>query len=117
MTRPLAFSTLSPLGPTLTRLLTTTKGTDEGDHTLASSKGKDILYEEVESSHIEGIVGVAFGDSSSSREDKKKTAEGGRSSWHEKAEGEIKEPSFPLEQIPLTPLNPLTKKWMNLNSS
>jgi hypothetical protein len=30
MARPLPFSTLSPLGPTLTRPLTTTKGSDEG---------------------------------------------------------------------------------------
>jgi hypothetical protein len=30
MTQPLSFSTLNPLGPTLTRLMTTTKGIDEG---------------------------------------------------------------------------------------
>jgi hypothetical protein len=47
MTQLLLFSTLSPLGPILTRFMPTMKGTDEGDR---SSKGKEILSgEEVES--------------------------------------------------------------------
>jgi hypothetical protein len=93
MTRPLPFSTLSPLGPTLTRFMPTTKGTDEGGQ---SSKSKDILSkEEVESPRILGLGGAAFGGSSSSEEDDgKKSAKGGGSSGHEKVEGEPEEPSL-----------------------
>jgi hypothetical protein len=92
MTRPLPFSTLSPLGPTLTRFMPTTKGTDEGDE---SSKGMGILSEEeVESPCILGLGGAAFGGSSSSEEDgEKKISEGGGSSGHEKAGEEPKEPN------------------------
>jgi hypothetical protein len=79
MTQPLPFSPLSPLGPTLTQFVRTTKGTNEGGH---PSKGKDNSSgEEVESPHILGLGDVAFGRSSSSGEDiEKKTAKSG-GSW------------------------------------
>jgi hypothetical protein len=75
--------------------MTTTKGTNEGGQTSASSKGKDILSkEEVDNSRIQGLGGAIFGDSSSSgEEDEKKAAEVTGSLGHEKAEGE---PSFAL---------------------
>jgi hypothetical protein len=89
---------ITQLGSTLTRLMTTTKGTDEGGQTLASSKGKYILSkEEVDNPRIQNIGGAAFGYSSSlGEEDEKKAIEGGGSSGHEKAEEEAKEPSFAL---------------------
>jgi hypothetical protein len=87
MTQPLSFSNLSPLGPTLTWLMTTMKGADEGGQTSVSSKGKYILSEEVDSPHIQNVGGADFGDSSSSREeDEKKTAEGEGSLGHKKEE-------------------------------
>jgi hypothetical protein len=53
----------------------TMKGTDEGDR---SSKGKDILPKDVESSRILGLGGAGFMDSSSfEEEDDNKTTEGG----------------------------------------
>jgi hypothetical protein len=90
MTQPLPFSSLIPLGRTLARLLTSTKGTDKSDQTSKSSNGKYILSkEEVNSPRIQSLGDTAFGDPSSSEEkDKGKATEGGRSSRHEKAEGE-----------------------------
>jgi hypothetical protein len=72
------------------------KGTDEGDH---PSKIKEISFEEeVESPRILGLGGAAFGGSTSSKEDEKKTAKGGRSSGHEKAKKELKESNLILEK-------------------
>jgi hypothetical protein len=45
-----------------------------------------------------GLGGAAFEGSTSSEEDEKKTVEGGRSSGHEKAEKELKEPNPILEK-------------------
>jgi hypothetical protein len=59
MTRPLRFPPWSPLGPTLTQFMPTSKNSDEGGK---SSKGKEILYEEeVESPHMLGLGSAAFG--------------------------------------------------------
>jgi hypothetical protein len=44
MMQPLTFSTLSPLGPILTQVMPTMKGTEEDGESL---RGKDILPEEV----------------------------------------------------------------------
>ena len=87
MTQPLPFSPLSPLGPTLTQFVRTTKGTNEGGH---PSKGKDNSSgEEVESPRILGLGDVAFGRSSSSDEDiENKTAKGG-GSWSMKKQENI----------------------------
>lgn len=74
MTRPLSFFTINPLGPKLTRLLTTTKGIDEGGQTSPAAKGKNAISEEEEKGEGEDF-------------------EGNGSSGHEKL-GE--EPSFAL---------------------
>lgn len=72
MTRPLPFSPLSPLGPTLTRFIPTLKDSDE----------------EVESPHILGLGSAAFGGSSSSgKNGATKSVEGDESSGHERTEG------------------------------
>jgi hypothetical protein len=72
------------------------KGTDEGQH---PSKIKEISFEEeVESPRILGLGGAAFGGSTSSEEDEKKTAERCRSSGHEKAKEELKESNLILEK-------------------
>jgi hypothetical protein len=58
MTQPLPFSPLSPLGPTQTWFMPTTKGTDEVDHLL---KIKEISSEEeVESPRLLGLEGASF---------------------------------------------------------
>lgn len=95
MNQPLPVSTLSLLEPTLTQLLTSTKGTDEGCQTSTSLKGKDILSEEeVDIPRIQSLGGASFGDSSSlGEEDEKKAIEGDGSSGNEKEGGE---PSFGL---------------------
>jgi hypothetical protein len=96
MTQPLPFSPLSPLGPTQTWFMPTTKGTDEVDHLL---KIKEISSEEeVESPRLLGLEGASFWGSTSSEEDEKKAIEGGGPSGHEKAEKELKGSSPILEK-------------------
>lgn len=79
----------------MTRLLPIAKGTDEGEQTSITLKGKnDLSEEEVDNPCIQSLGGAAFEYSSSLEEkDERKTAEGGRTSGHEKTEGE---PSFVL---------------------
>jgi hypothetical protein len=88
----------------------TTKGTDDSRQYL---KGKDVLSkEEVESPHIQGLGGDAFGDSSSfEEEDEKKTAEGGRSLGHEKVEEVPKEPSLTLKIDTSDPTQSTCHTW------
>jgi hypothetical protein len=71
------------------------KESDEGDH---PSKIKNISSEDVESPQILGLGGTTFRGSTCSKEDKKKTTEGGGSSRHEKAERELKRPSPVFEK-------------------
>jgi hypothetical protein len=72
MTRPLPFSPLTPLGPSLTRFMPTSKDSDD----------------EVESPHILRIGSAAFGGSSSfGKNGATKSTEGDGSSGRESTEG------------------------------
>jgi hypothetical protein len=84
MIRHLPFSTLNPLGPELTRLLTIAKGTDEGGQASVAAKGKDTLFEEeVDSPRIQSLDDAIFGVSSEEEEkDEGKDTECGGSSGH-----------------------------------
>lgn len=91
MIRPLPCSTLSPLGPELTRLLTITEGTEEGGQASVAAKGKDPLFEEeVDSPHIQSLDDVVFGVSSSEeKKDEGKGTKCGGSSGHKKLAEEL----------------------------
>lgn len=87
----------------MTRLLPIAKGTDEGEQTSITLKGKNDLSEEeeVDNPCIQSLGGATFEYSSSLEEkDERKTAEGGRTSGHEKTEGE---PSFVLRTDTVEP--------------
>jgi hypothetical protein len=96
LNRPLPFSPLSPLGPTLTQFMPTSKDSDEGRKTLTN---QEILSEEeVESPCILDLGIAAFGGSSSSEKNgAMKFAKDDGFSGHEKTEGNPKEQNITLE--------------------